>query len=100
MRDALQEQSRVMHSGNEQVGEPIVKAWTIIVGLGLLFLVATPAAAYVGPGAGMSVIGAAFALIAGAFLAIIGFVWYPIKRLLRYFRQGRSAPQSAPADRA
>jgi len=75
------------------MGERIVKAWTIIVGLGLLFVVATPADAYVGPGAGMSVIGAAIALIVGAFLAIIGFVWYPIKRLVRYFRQGRSTPQ-------
>jgi hypothetical protein len=88
-----------MHSDNGQTGERIVKAWTIIVGLGLLFLVATPAAAYVGPGAGVSVIGAALALIAGAVLAIVGFVWYPIKRLVRYLRQGRSTPQSAPADR-
>ena len=85
-----------MHSDNEQTGERIVKAWTIIVGLGLLFLVATPAAAYVGPGAGVSVIGAALALIAGALLTIIGLVWYPIKRLVRYFRQGRSTQQSAP----
>jgi hypothetical protein len=38
-------------------------------------------------------------LIAGAVLAIVGFVWYPIKRLVRYLRQGRSTPQSAPADR-
>jgi hypothetical protein len=48
----------------------------------------------------VSVIGSALALIAGVLLAVVGFVWYPMKRLLRYMRQGRSTPQSAPADRA
>jgi len=39
--------------------------------------------AYIGPGAGISAIGAALALIAAVFFAIVGFVWYPVKRLLR-----------------
>jgi hypothetical protein len=64
----------------------------------LVCLATSPAAAYVGPGAGISVIGAALALIAGAILAVVGFVWYPTKRLLRYLRQGRSTPNSASAD--
>jgi len=76
-----------------------MRAWTIVVGVMLVCLAASPAAAYVGPGAGVSVIGSALALIAGLFLAVIGFVWYPIKRLVRYLRQGRSTPQSASADR-
>jgi len=75
-----------------------VSAWTIVAGVMLVCLAASPAAAYVGPGAGISVIGAALALIAGAILAVVGFVWYPIKRLLRYLRQGRSTPKSASAD--
>ena len=37
--------------------------------------------AYVGPGAGLSAIGAFLAIVAGVFVAIAGFVWYPIKRL-------------------
>ena len=41
------------------------------------------ASAYVGPGAGLTVIGSALALIAGILFAIVGFVWYPIKRLFR-----------------
>ena len=41
------------------------------------------ALAYVGPGAGLSVLGALFALLAAVALAIVGFVWYPVKRLLR-----------------
>ncbi len=39
--------------------------------------------AYVGPGAGLSAIGAFLAMVAGVFVAIAGFVWYPIKRLIR-----------------
>lgn len=39
--------------------------------------------AYIGPGAGLSVLGVIFSLIAAFFLAIVGFVWYPVRRLLR-----------------
>jgi len=39
--------------------------------------------AYIGPGAGLTAIGTVIALIAAFFLAIVGFVWYPVKRLLR-----------------
>lgn len=37
--------------------------------------------AYIGPGAGLSAIGAFLAVVAGVFVAILGFLWYPIKRL-------------------
>lgn len=46
--------------------------------------------AYGGPGVGLTVIGTVLALIAGVLLAIIGFIWYPIKRLLRKIK-GREA---------
>lgn len=38
--------------------------------------------AYIGPGAGISAIGTAVAFIGAILLAIVGFVWYPVKRLL------------------
>lgn len=38
--------------------------------------------AYVGPGTGLSAIGALLALLAALVIAIIGFFWYPLKRLL------------------
>ncbi len=41
------------------------------------------ARAYIGPGAGVSVIGTVIALVVGLLLAIAGFVWYPLKRFLR-----------------
>jgi hypothetical protein len=53
--------------------------------------------AYVGPGSGLSAIGAAFALVAGVFLAILGFIWYPIKRLLLSVRRRRSASSNSAA---
>lgn len=39
--------------------------------------------AYIGPGAGLSAIGTLVALVGAVLLAIVGFVWYPLKRLLR-----------------
>jgi hypothetical protein len=45
--------------------------------------VAEPAYAYIGPGAGLTAIGTVIALLGGILLAIVGFVWYPIKRVMR-----------------
>ena len=45
-------------------------------------LMSGPAQAYLGPGAGLSAIGAILALLAAILLLVIGFFWYPIKRLL------------------
>ena len=49
--------------------------FTALLALAVLAL-PTIAFAYVGPGAGLSAIGTVLALI-------VGFIWYPIKRLLR-----------------
>jgi len=54
------------------------------VAMTAVLLLAHPqtAAAYIGPGAGVSVLGSILALIAAILLAVVGFVWYPVKRLL------------------
>jgi uncharacterized membrane protein len=52
-----------------------------------------PAAAYIGPGAGVSAIGTVIALIGAVLLAIVGFIWYPAKRILRRFKGAASAGQ-------
>ncbi|QIE43997.1 hypothetical protein G5B39_18525 (plasmid) [Rhodobacteraceae bacterium SC52] len=57
----------------------------------LAILAPSLAQAYIGPGAGISAIGAALALLAAVFFAIVGFVWYPVKRLLRK-RKAANAP--------
>jgi len=53
---------------------------------------ATPAFAYVGPGAGLSAVGAFLALILGVILAFVGFIWYPVKRLLRKGKAAGASP--------
>lgn len=55
---------------------------TLLLTLGLLLALASPAFAYVGPGAGLTAIGAALAFVGAILLAVVGFVWYPLKRLL------------------
>ena len=39
--------------------------------------------AYIGPGAGLSAIGALIALVFAIIVAIFGFVWYPIRRIMK-----------------
>jgi uncharacterized membrane protein len=55
-----------------------------------LLLLAIPhsAEAYIGPGAGISAIGTVIALFGAILLAIVGFVWYPVKRLLAKKKKG------------
>lgn len=54
--------------------------------------------AYIGPGAGITAIGTVIALIGAVFLAIVGFIWYPFKRLkakIKERRQARASRQDA-----
>ena len=46
-----------------------------------------PAMAYVGPGAGLSAIGSVLGFLGVLFLVVVGFFWYPVKRLLGRGRQ-------------
>lgn len=55
----------------------------IFVLLLLVFFKVNAALAYVGPGAGLSAIGSIMAFLGSIMLLIAGFVWYPIKRLVR-----------------
>lgn len=66
--------------------------------LAATFLLASamPAAAYIGPGAGLSAIGSVVGVISAVFLAIAGFVWYPVKRLLKRNKKPASGEAAAP----
>jgi hypothetical protein len=65
----------------------------------VLLLVPDVAHAYIGPGVGISAIGSFFALVGAIIFAIVGFIWYPVKRLLRAVRRkretGKAETQSA-----
>jgi len=56
----------------------------------VLLTTASAAHAYIGPGAGLSALGSVLALLGAAFLLIVGFVWYPLKRLSAWLK-GKSA---------
>jgi len=64
-------------------------AGKVLFALALIYPAA--AHAYVGPGAGLTAIGTVVALIAALLLAVVGFVWYPVKR----FRQRRKVDTQA-----
>jgi ABC-type bacteriocin/lantibiotic exporter with double-glycine peptidase domain len=55
----------------------------------LVLVLGQPATAfaYVGPGAGLSIIGSLLALFAAIVIGIFGFIWFPIRRLLRKRKQ-------------
>ena len=57
------------------------------------------AMAYIGPGVGLSAIGTVIALLGAIVLGIVGFVWYPVKRLLKA-RKKQAAVKSTEEDNA
>ena len=44
------------------------------------------AVAYIGPGLGAGTIATVLGIVAGLGMLIIGVIWYPIKRLIRRFK--------------
>ena len=69
---------------------------TFLTAFLLVALAPAVAHAYIGPGAGISAIGSLLALIAAIVLAIVGFVWYPVKRILN--RRGKKRTEAAGKD--
>ena len=56
-----------------------------------VFLVmASPAYAYVGPGAGLGAIAAILAVVVGLLLLAVGFIYFPVRRKLRARKAARS----------
>jgi len=56
----------------------------------LAAMAATPAAAYIGPGAGIGAFGTVIALVGAIAMLIVGFVWYPVKRMMKTRKAGQS----------
>lgn len=53
---------------------------------------ATPAQAYIGPGAGITMLGALWGVIAAVLLALGAVLFWPIRALLRRRKPGAAAP--------
>ena len=62
----------------------------------LLILLPHSAQAYIGPGAGLGALVAALAVVIALVLLFIGFLWYPLKRLIR--GRKRAADNNIPKD--
>ncbi|MGH6929381.1 MAG: hypothetical protein ACREEV_13770 [Dongiaceae bacterium] len=72
-----------------------------LIAAGALVLLPGTAFAYVGPGAGLTMIGALWAVILALFAALFFAVAWPVRRMLRRARHGKShsaaaAPRSRP----
>lgn len=52
------------------------------------------ALAYAGPGGVLTAVGALVALLAAIAASILGFVWYPLKRLRSWLRQRHRSPDA------
>lgn len=74
-------------------------AATILSTVGVT-VASSSALAYAGPGAGISAIGTVFSILGAFVLALVGFIWYPIKRVLKRFRSlSPKVPSAVPKDR-
>jgi hypothetical protein len=63
-----------------------------LVGLLALCLSAS-ASAYIGPGSGLGALGVLVGVVGAVVLAIISFLWYPLKRLLGANKQEQESEE-------
>jgi hypothetical protein len=57
---------------------------------------ATPALAYMGPGAGLGMLGSLFALIGAALVGLFGLIILPVRMLMKRFRKTTPAAPIEP----
>ena len=59
------------------------------IAIACLFILSIPicAHAYVGPGLGLGALGVILGIFFSILLAVVGIVWYPVKRLIRKFKK-------------
>ena len=68
-----------------------------ILALTLLILPVGPALAYIGPGAGISVLGSLLSILATIFVAIGAVLFWPLRKLMKR-RKARRESATVPAD--
>ena len=71
---------------------------SIFVAATTLALYAGPAAAYVGPGAGISMLGALWGLIVGVVMAVAVILFWPIRMMIRRAKANKETANEAQAD--
>jgi hypothetical protein len=63
------------------------RAVVLLAAVALVLSVPFPAQAYLGPGSVVSGMGAVIALAGAVLASLFGFIWFPVKRLIRSFRR-------------
>ena len=65
----------------------------IALAFGLLAMLQLPLAAhaYIGPGAGAGVLAIVLGILSSIFLAFVGILWYPIKRMIKAWKASRES---------
>ncbi len=66
----------------------------------LIAILPEPVQAYIGPGLGVGAVAAFVGAVLAGILALVGFVWYPVKRILRKRRQKREQAAAAAMTQA
>ena len=56
-------------------------------------IISTPSFAYLGPGVGGGVIAATIGIIVAIFAALIGLIWFPVKRLFKKRKEKKEQQQ-------
>jgi protein-S-isoprenylcysteine O-methyltransferase Ste14 len=69
-----------------------------IIVLLLLTAITSPATAYVGPGAGISVLGSLLGILATIFVAIGAILFWPIRKLMKRKKAKKESEASAGTD--
>ncbi len=64
----------------------------------LLVLLASPAVAYIGPGAGISVLGSLLGILGTIFVAIGAIIFWPLRKFMKRRKARRESPVSTGAD--
>ena len=74
------------------------RLFTVIPAIVPLLAVATPAAAYIGPGAGAGTIAVVLGILASLVMAFLAVLYYPIKRMLRGRKSAGDTAAETPAE--
>jgi hypothetical protein len=76
----------------------IRRAALLAIGASAAMLAASPAIAYVGPGAGLTLLGALWGLILAVVVSVGFILLWPIRRMMRRNRRAASDQQAADDD--
>jgi hypothetical protein len=66
--------------------------FAMAIALGLWLATTAPASAYIGPGAGITMLGALWGVIMAVVIALGAVVWWPVRALRRKITRRRADP--------